>query len=65
MDEPEEPVEEDSGQQISDVDSEFCQEDLERVPSTHVSHVETPSLSVSLETSPCVLVVAVMRVYGH
>lgn len=41
--EPVEPVEVDSGQQISDFDSESCQENPEPVATTQVSHVETPS----------------------
>lgn len=43
MDEPVEPVEADSGQQISDFDSESCQESPEPDPTTDVSLAETPS----------------------
>lgn len=47
LDDPEEAVEADAGQQISDFDSESCQENPEPVPTAHVSPVEPPSVSVS------------------
>lgn len=47
-----EPVEADSGQWISDSDSESCQENLKPVPTTHVSHVEAPPLSALSVVEP-------------
>lgn len=65
MDKPEEPVEADSGEQISDFDSESCQENPEAVLTTHVSHGEAPSFPVSRESRTGVLMVAVMCLHGH
>lgn len=50
VDQPGEPLEADSGQRISDVDSESCHESPEPVPTTHVSPVEAPPFSAVVKS---------------
>lgn len=47
-----EPVEADSGQRISDSDSESGRENPKQDPTTHVSHVEIPSLTALSVVEP-------------